>query len=242
MTSHKITCIITDDEPKMVELLADSVSDLYPEIEIAGKYNNWKEALSGIKSTKPDILFMDISMPEKSGFDLLELMPNHTAQIIFVTAHTEFAIEAFDFDVCGYVLKPVNDKQLVKAIDRAISRIEKNKNSEHQDSKNEKIGIPDDGGIRYININNIIYCETHNRYTKVVTTEGEILSSYNIGKYHETLTQDFFFQLHRSFIVNLNHIKRYDASGMVIMNNGTEIPIAKAHKELFLQMFHKVGK
>lgn len=238
-----ISCIITDDEPKMVELLSDTIGELFPEIKITGCFSNWKSALSGIKSEPADILFLDISMPEKTGFDLLELIPNLTSEIIFVTAHTEFAIEAFNFDVCGYVLKPINDKMLVKAVERAKNRIAaKRKAAESTEIKAGKIGIPDDTGIRYINISDIIYCETYNRYTKVVTTESEIISSYNIGKYHETLTLDYFYQLHRSFIVNLNHIKRYDTAGIVVMNNGTEIPISKKNKEDFLRIFNRVGK
>lgn len=240
---NKITCIITDDEPKMVELLADSLSEFYPEIEIVGKYHDWKSSLTGIKTMQPDILFLDISMPEKTGFDLLELIPNLNAEVIFVTAHTEFALDAFNFDVCGYMLKPINDKALVKTIDRAIARIAlKKKAIVPIENKSGKIGIPDDTGIRYVNINDIIYCETYNRYTKVVTTDVEIISSYNIGKYQETLTNDFFYQIHRSFIINLNHVKRYDATGAVIMTTGIEIPISKKHKDEFLQMFNRVGK
>ncbi len=240
---NNISCIITDDEPKMVELLADTLAELYPEIEIKGKYTAWKQALSGIRTLNADILFLDISMPEKTGFDLLELMPNLSAEVIFVTAHTEFAVEAFNFDVCGYVLKPINDKALVKAVDRAIARtLLKRKAAASTESKDAKIGIPDDGGIRYVNVNDIIYCESQNRYTKVVTTGEEITSSYNLGRYQETLTQDFFYQIHRSFIVNLNHVARYDTSGFAVMNNGTEIPVSKSHKDVFLQMFHRVGR
>ncbi|MCB9044762.1 MAG: response regulator transcription factor [Chitinophagales bacterium] len=240
---YNISCIITDDEPKMVELLSVTLEELFPEIEITGTYTDWKSAISGIKSNKPDILFLDISMPEKTGFDLLDLIPNLSSEIIFVTAHTEFALDAFNFDVCGYVLKPINEKQLVKAIERAKTRIlTKRKAIENNESKSEKIGIPDDNGIRYVDIDDIIYCETFNRYTKVVTLNMEILSSYNIGRYHETLPRELFYQLHRSFIVNLNHVKRYDATGLVIMNDGTEIPISKKHKEDFLQMFNRVGR
>ncbi len=240
---NNISCIITDDEPKMVELLADTLAELYPEIEIKGKYTAWKQALSGIRTQNVDILFLDISMPEKTGFDLLELMPNLSAEVIFVTAHTEFAVDAFNFDVCGYVLKPINDKALVKAVDRAIARtLLKRKAAVPAESKEIKIGIPDDGGIRYVNVNDIIYCESQNRYTRVVTTVGEITSSYNLGRYQETLTQDFFYQIHRSFIINLNHVSRYDTSGFAVMNNGTEIPVSKTHREVFLQMFHRVGR
>lgn len=240
---NNISCIITDDEPKMVELLADTLAELYPEIEVKGKYTNWKQALAGIRSLEADILFLDISMPEKTGFDLLELVPNLNAEVIFVTAHTEFAVEAFNFDVCGYVLKPVSDKALLKAVDRAIARILlKRKAAGTSENKDIKIGIPDDGGIRYVNVNDIIYCESQNRYTKVVTTGGEITSSYNLGKYQETLTQDLFYQIHRSFIINLNHVRRYDTSGFAIMNNGTEIPVSRSHRDVFLQMFHRVGR
>lgn len=238
--SEKITCVITDDEPKMIDLLSHTMGELYPEIDIVGTYSSWKGALNGIKSNQPDIIFMDISMPEKTGFDLLELLPKLSAQIIFVTAHTEFAVDAFNFDVCGYVLKPINDKVLIKAVNRAIDRIAMNKKDDTI-SKNDKIGIPDDTGVRYVKTNDIIYCETYNRYTKVVTTQEEIISSYNIGKYQETLTQSFFYQLHRSFIVNINHIKRYDSSGYVVMNNGTEIPVSKKNKTILLNAINKIG-
>lgn len=241
--SNKITCVITDDEPKMVELLADSITEIYPEIEILGRYNDWRSSISGIKSLQPDILFMDISMPEKSGFDLLELVSNQKAEVIFVTAHTEFAIDAYDFDVCGYVLKPVNDKLLSKAIDRAISRIQlKRKAAGNKENTKRKIGIPDDTGLRYVHMDDIVYCETQNRYTKVVTTDAEILSSYNIGKYHETLVDERFYQIHRSFIINIDHIKRYDTAGFVIMSDGTEIPVSRKNKDEFLQLFNRIGK
>ena len=228
----KATCIITDDEPKMVELLSDILTELYPEITILGEYTDWRAALAGIKRDKPDILFMDISMPEKSGFDLLELISDKRFEVIFVTAHTEYAIDAFNFDVCGYILKPINDKLLAKAVDRAIGRIETKRKAftVNTDIKNYRIGIPDDSG------------ETSNRYTKVVTTEAEILSSYNIGRYQEILTYNIFYQIHRSFIININHVNRYDTTGFVIMNNGTEIPVSRKNKDEFLQLFNRISR
>lgn len=240
--SDNISCIIVDDEPKMAELLADSLAELYPDIYILGKHNDWKAAIISIKTLQPDILFLDISMPGKTGFDLLELIPNLDAEVIFVTAHTEFAIEAFDFDVCGYVLKPLDDKALVKAVGRAITRTQNKRKLNNGGDKNNKIGIPDGNGIRYLDINDIIFLETENRYTKVVTTEGDILSSYNIGKYSEMLPIKSFYQIHRSFIINLNHIKRYDSTGVIIMTNNTEIPMSRKNRDEFLQLFNKIGK
>ncbi len=236
-----ITCIIIDDEPKMCELLSDMVTDLYPDLRITNTFTSWRPALEQLRKSPPDILFTDISMPEKTGFDLLELLPSLPSEIIFVTAHTEFAIDAFNFDVCGYILKPVNDKILVKTVDRALSRIAKNKTIAVSNN-NEKIGIPDGTGLHYINVNDIIYCESNKRYTKVVSVDSEILSSYNIGRFHDTLNDDRFYQLHRSFIINLNHVLKYDASGIVIMKNGKEIPISRKNKDEFLTKFSRIGK
>lgn len=240
---NKISCIITDDEPKMAELLADTISEIFPEIEISGIFSDWRSSLAAIKSTQPDLLFMDISMPEKSGFDLLDLISDRKAEVILVTAHTEYAMDAFNFDVCGYVLKPVSHKNLSKAIGRAIERIKlKRSATRATDNINRKIGIPDENGIRYVNIDDIMYCETSNRYTKIVTTEMEILSSYNIGKYQEMLTDQVFYPIHRSFIINLNHVKRYDMQGIVVMSNGTEIPVSKNNKDEFLKLFNRIGR
>lgn len=237
---EKINCIIVDDEPKMIELLEDSLTELYPDIEIAGKYTNWKNVLERLRNSPPDILFLDISMPGKTGFDLLDLISGLESEIIFVTAHTEFALDAFNFDVCGYILKPIDDKSLIKTVDRGLNRIKKKR--EKLSVKRQIVGVPDATGIRYVNINDIVYCETENRYTKVVTTKEEIMSSYNIGKYQETLIDNCFYQIHRSFIINLNHVTRYDSTGIVIMSNNKEIPISRKNKDEFLKIFNRVGK
>ncbi len=238
--SNNYNCIIIDDEPKILELLSEYISELYPEIFIEEKCNDWKSAYNALKQNSYDIIFLDISMPEKTGFDLLELLPDVGSEVIFVTAHTEFALDAFNFDVCGYILKPVTEKSLVKSISRAIKRIESKSTAIHADSS--KVGIPDNDGIQFINVNDIIYCKTSNRYTKVVTKSTEILSSYSLGKFKEVLVQDFFFQPHRSYVINVHHINRYDSSGMISMIDGTNVPISRKLKDDFLKMFSRIRK
>lgn len=242
----KITCVIVDDEPKMVALLADSMTELFPDINITGQFTDWKTALQHLRTSEPDILFTDISMPGKTGLELLELIPTLKSEKIIVTAHTEFALDAFSFDVCDYLLKPVGDRALIKAVDRALGRIAvKKSRNEHNASAHavtDKIGIPDVKGIHYVAVGDIMYCETVNRYTRVVTTRQEILSSYNIGEYTKHLTAGMFLQLHRSYIINVRYVKRYDMSGMVVMQDDKEIPIPKKNKEAFLKMFQQVGK
>lgn len=242
--SENYTCVIIDDEPKMTELLHDMLGELYPSLTVDAIFNSWKPALTHLRNAPPDILFTDISMPEKSGFDLLELLPDLNSQIIFVTAHTEYAMDAFNFDVCGYILKPINDKNLLMTVDRAIKRI-KNRTSilqAKQDTQIHKIGIPDSTGVNYIALNDILYCESNKRYTRVVTNTSEILSSYNLGKFDEYLPGSTFYQVHRSYIVNINHVQKYDSSGNIVMSNNKEIPVARSGKDEFLAMFNKIGK
>lgn len=233
-------CIIIDDEPKVLELLSDYLSELFPELSIDEKCTDWKTAYNALRTNHYDIVFLDISMPEKTGFDLLNLLPDLQSQIIFVTAHTEFALDAFNFDVCGYILKPVSEKSLINTVTRALNRI--SRTPEGLDNHQNKIGIPDDDGIQFINPSDITYCETHNRYTKVVTKQTEILSSYSLGKFKEVLTQNFFFQPHRSYIINTKHINRYDTSGFITMSNGGIVPISKKYKDDFLKMFNRIKK
>lgn len=236
--------IIVDDEPKMGELLFEILKDLFPNIEVDNPYANWKDAIKAVHNIQPDILFMDISMPEKSGFDILNLLPDIDAEIIFVTAHSEFAVEAFEHAAAGYILKPINETKLVDTVNRVLKKIDK-KHISNPKTTTSKIGIPDNDSIVYYNIADIIYLESVNRYTKVVTNRQSITSSYSLGTYKKTLLDDTdsnFLLAHRSFIINLEHVVRFDANNFVIMSNGKEIPVSKNSKAEFLNKLKKVGK
>lgn len=236
-----IKAIIVDDEPKMGELLLEILKDFYPTLAIDEPYTNWKDAIKAVHNTEPDIIFMDISMPEKTGFDILNLLPESDAEIIFVTAYSEFAIEAFEHAAAGYILKPINEKKLVDTVNRVLKKIEK-KHSYEQTSLTTKIGIPDNDSVVYYNLSDILYLETINRYTKVVTKDQEIISSYSLGTYKKILQNSDFLLVHRSFIVNLNEVVRLDTNNFIILSNGKEVPISKNSKNEFLNKLQKVGK
>lgn len=241
-----IKCVIVDDEPKAIELLSESIGYLFEEVEIVSVHTTWTTALHALKNYPCDLLFLDISMPGKTGFDLLKLLPDLSSEVIFVTAHSDFALNAFKVNASGYLLKPVDDTELVNAIDGALKRIKVKKiaaeNSTNKFSLlNKKIGIPNNTGIDYVNIEDIIYVESLNRTTNVVLANLEIGSSYNIGKFKTMLEASSFFQVHRSYIVNLNCIKRYDTSGNIITTNNKEIPVAKSVRETFLSIFNSVS-
>ncbi len=244
---NDFTCIIIDDEPKAIELITDSLKELYPELAVAGTYTSWLNALTVLRSAHYDIVFLDISIPGKNGIDLLKLIPNIDSEIIFITAYSEFAIEAIKFQASGYILKPFEDSELVHAVDKAIERCRNKKIARQYGEQPEhfvysKIGIPNSKGVDYVNINDVLYFETCNKYTEVVLRNAKILSSYNLGKFKE-LVEDFsFFQVHRSYIINLNWVKRFESSGIIIMDNDVEIPISRSLKDEFPKLFATVTR
>lgn len=243
----KYTCIIIDDETKAIKLLADQITALYKNIEIVGTFTSWEEALDALRANNFDILFLDISMPHKNGISLLKLVPELQSEIVFVTAYSDYALEAFNFSATGYILKPTTDQILTKVVDKAIERVDSRKiarqrNNHHISPLLSKLGIPNNKGLDYVNFDDILYFEAITRYTKVVTKDSKILSSYSIGKFSELVAGLLFYMVHRSFIVNMKYIHRYESSGIVIMSNGAEIPVARNARENFFKLLDKVSR
>ncbi len=242
--ASNISSIIVDDEQDSIELLTRRLAVLYNNITVVASFTKWDTALAALKSEPCDLLFMDISMPGKNGIELLKLIPGLDSEIIFVTAHDNYALEAFTFSATGYVLKPVDDLELSSAIEKALQRIE-NKKKAHQNTAsavvlNEKIGIPNNMGIDYVEIADIMYLESVNKCTKIVTAKNEFVSSLNIGRFQHLLETHHFFQIHRSYIVNLKYVLRYESSLLVIMADKTEIPVSRTVKNDFLKLFHDI--
>lgn len=241
----RYTCVIVDDEPKAIEMLADSITALYQNIEIIRTHSTWKEALDTIRNEDFDLLFMDMSMPQKTGMDILDLVPELNAELIFVTAYSDYAIDAFQYGATGYILKPIKDVALSQAIDTAIKRIEQKRRSAQAQPATHitsKIAIPNSSGIDYVDVHDIVFLEATARYTKLVLKNKEILSSYNIGKFKQLLSKHPFFPIHRSYIVNLDCITQYKSIGTVVMSQGQEIPVAKNTRDEFLNLFMKVTR
>jgi two-component system LytT family response regulator len=239
------SCIIIDDEFHAIGLLAESLKGLYNDVEIVGTFSTWKDGLAAVRTMHADILFLDISIEGKNGMDMLEIVPTIDSEVIFVTAYAEHALDAFKYSASGYVLKPVGDAELNKAVNNALERV-KNKRLARLHTGgvgaqiNCKIGIPSGKGINYYNVDEIICFQAVNNYTRVVTKTSELTSSYNIGKFKSLLEGKPFFHVHRSYIVNLNFITRYEAQGIVIMTNKMEIPVARSSKDEFLKQFNRL--
>ena len=238
----KYNCIIIDDEPQAIELLIEHINLLNKNIEVLSTFTSWTKAIAGLRSMECDILFLDISIHGKNGMDLLKLVPDLKSEIIFITAHSNFALNAIKFSPCGYILKPIDEIELATTLDKAIVKVEAKKGSrQFQESQmNERLGIFNNKGIDYVAINDIIYFESLNQYTKIVTLNTEYTSSYHLGKFSHVTDNYPFYKVHRSYVINLKNILRYENSGLVIMSNKKEIPVARTQRNDFVKMFNAI--
>lgn len=240
--SNEYNCIIVDDEPAAIEMLSDSLAIVNRKIHIMATFTSWSEALEGIRSLECDILFLDISINGRNGMDLLRMIPDIRCEVIFVTAYSDHAVDAFRFPASGYLLKPVNEVDLALTLERTLARVDQKKMvaKMQQPVLEARIGIPDSSSITYVSIQDILFLEAVSSYTKVVTRDGTIMSAYNLGKFKELLPEALFFQVHRSFMINLNRIRRYESTGYVILDNGSEVPVARSAKAALLALFARV--
>ncbi len=236
----EFTCLIVDDEQDAIELLKSRIQLLYNNLIIKNSYINWQEALYALRNNKYDIVFMDISMPGKTGFDLLNLVNNLNSEIIFVTAHENFAIKAFSVAASGYVLKPIDDIELTTAIEVSIKRL-KNKyafddKKNYQNKLSDKIGISNNYGIDYVDVKSILYIESINKCTQIITNNIKYTTTQSLSSFKYLIDQHNFFLIHRSFLVNLDAILRYESSGILIMKDKREIPVARNIKSELLKI------
>ncbi len=241
-----LSAIIVDDEEDSVALLKSQLLKHCPMVNVINSFTYAPKALEALLHQQPDILFLDIEMPAMNGFQLLEQLGELKCAVIFITAYDQFAIKAFRFNALDYLLKPINTPDLVEAIDKAqkkiapdplqISNLKKFLNGEPP----TRIAVPDQDGILFIEINDILYAEASNNYTKVVLVNGKTYTlSKTLSLIQEVLENFQFIRVHRQYIVNVNRIKKFiRGEGMyLIMDNGGNIPVARTQKEKLMERF-----
>lgn len=206
------------------------------------------EALKKIKELQPDLLFLDVQLPDGSGFDILELLPNLNFNIIFVSAYDKYAINAFKFSAIDYLLKPVEPDLLVRAIEKSkkedqLKSMEGKLNVLLSNKNNvEKIALPSSNGLELIKLNDIIYCQADSNYTIFHLIGGEkILVSRSLKEYDDILSQQGFFRIHQSYLIKLSYVKKYvkGEGGTVILENGKELDVSRRRKEGFLKAINR---
>lgn len=242
-----ITATIIDDEKKCVSYLSKTLEKKFPEISVIGTAQNVAEGLKLLQHHKPDILFLDIEMPGKNGFELLNAIGEINFEVIFTTAYNEYAIKAIRFAALDYLLKPVDEEELKQALERYKQKKKQTTGDQinllFDNLKNianafTKISVSTADGVIFLNVADIIYCEATGSYTHFFLKNKEkLLSSRTLKDFEEMLSENNFFRIHHSYLINMNEIKRYirGEGGSVIMSNGNEVLVSRRKKEEFIK-------
>lgn len=237
-----LQAIIIDDEISNVENLAILLRKYCPKISVTGTATNVDQALLLIREVKPAIVFLDIQMPDRDGFDLLKDIATPDFEVIFVTAYDQYAIQAIKFSAIDYLLKPININELVNAVDRAIMTAEKNKHNERLENlissisnRNQmRIAIVSNKETAFLNPETILFCKSDNNYTTFyLKNTQKHISSKPIFEYEELLSTRGFIRCHQSYLANSIFIKSWIKvdGDRLLMEEGHEIPISRNRKE-----------
>jgi two-component system, LytTR family, response regulator len=238
-----ITTIIIDDEPASMEALRLKIERVSDEIDVVTTFYSAKDALKSIESLEPDLVFLDIEMPEIDGFTFLEHFPNRNFEVIITTAHDHYAIRAVRQNAIDFLLKPVSISELHEAIDRLKLKIKAKQKSEKGaipklNAQFDKIPVPSMRGLVFVPIKEILYLSSEGNYTTIhLESKQKLVSSRNLGDYENILEQLHFFRIHHSTIINLTQIREYlkGEGGSVILTDGTELDVSKRRKKEFLE-------
>ena len=247
----KLRCYLVDDEEMVLKALKNIINRQFESLEIVGMATSVAEAEKGIRLTNPDVVFLDIVMPVESGFELIKRFEVINFEIVFITSHAEYAIQAFQNLALAYLLKPVSISEFKKMLITLHERIELKEKSrlyealiDNINSKNEidqKIAIFVNNQFLFIRIGDIIRIEGWKRYSKIIVNNNKsYLSSYNIGKYSKLLLNHQFFLSHRSHLINLNYVESLKSEFEIRMTDKSIALLSTRRKPEFLD-FLKVN-
>ena len=234
------------------EALSNLVKDYCPQLSIMDTVESVSTAIQSIEKFHPEIVFLDVELRGETGFELLEKMMPIDFEVIFTTAYEHYALKAIKFSAIDYVLKPIGIDELKDAVKKAEIKLENKSISENFDillkniksnnKKQHKIALSSSDGYIFTEVNDILYCKADGNYTHFFTkSNGKILVSKNIKEYESLLNEHNFFRIHRSFLVNLDEVKKYvrGEGGYVIMSDGSSLDVSKRRKEQFISILAK---
>ena len=247
--------VLVDDEPDGIRTLKKMLESHCPNVQVAATCSNATAAKQELESIRPDVVFLDIQMPGKSGLDLLTEMPEKDFEVIFVTAHNEYMLQALQYSAADYLLKPVDEDRLVEAVQRVETRIQAEKkewtetlmhNLNKAGSPSEmRLCLPTLKGFIVVKLDDIIYCEAERSYT-IFHLDGKrtVMVSKSLIEYDNLLQDTQFIRIHKSFLINLHHVKEYQRGegGTVIMTDNAEIEVSRRKKEFFMNRMKELYK
>lgn len=252
-----IRAILIDDEKLSRNTLAKLLELYCPQLEIIGECEDAAQGEKEIERLRPDLVFLDVAMPGKNGIEFLSELKEIKFEVIFVTAHDKYVMQAIRMAAVDYLLKPVEEQQLITAVENAAKRIETKKISNNietflhnmsqkaQPQQELQLCVPSLQGFQVIQINDILYCEADNTYTIFYLKGGKkAIASRPLIDYEVLLEDANFFRIHKSSLINMKHIKEYQKGegGVVIMSDDKALDVSRRKKEHFMARMKEVFK
>lgn len=244
--------IIIDDEKNALEMLEWMLQKYCPQLEIVATCDSPLEGLEKLKLLKPDLLFLDIEMPQLNGFDLLERLGPHNADVIFTTAYNQFAIRAFKICALDYLLKPIDPDDLKAAVQKAEKKNSKVSIDQlemllsymkPEKPKSKRIALTASDHLIFVETEKIVYCESDSNYTIFFLVNGEkVMVSKTLKDVEEILEGMDFYRIHASYLINMKHVTKFTRGdgGYVVMSNNQHITVSRKKKDEFFDMFSKI--
>jgi len=249
----QIRTILVDDEQKSILTLRKLLEKYCPQVYIEGVAHNVCDAIKLIDEKNPELVFLDISMPDGEGFEVIEKVQCRTFEVIFTTAHNQYAVKAFEMSALHYLLKPIDDIELQNAIERyekltapllgIDEKIEVLKDV--IGNVPERLILPTLEGFSIVNIKEIIRCEADNNYTLFcLTNSRELVVSKTLSTFEKILDDLSFCRIHHKHLVNLRHVKQYvkGRGGYIMLEDGTYLNVSEAKKTEFLNKMKNIAR
>lgn len=248
-----IRAIIIEDEKMSRETLRRLLDKYCPQVEIVAEADSYRQGIEVIRKHHPDVIFLDIQMPDGSGFRVIEEIGDIDFEIIFTTAFDQFAIKAIKYSALDYLLKPIIPQDLTEAVGRVEKKKAEALHRKNLENSQEKQALPDDLShkivlstsemIHVIQVDDIIRCESDNYYTYFYFTDGrKLLVSKTLKENEELLNAYNFIRPHKSHLVNIKYIKSYikQDGGYILMTDGTKIPVSRRKKDKIMEILYNL--
>lgn len=246
-----VRAIIIDDEAKARRMMEALLREYCPDVEIVAIAEDVPSGVIAINQHNPDVLFLDVEMPGYTGFQLLDFFKQVDFEIIFTTAHSDYALQAFKVSAIDFLLKPIQISELISAVEKvkkkqgAISQRLDTLRENFKDASIRKLALSVSEGLIFIDISDILYLAADGAYTSFHLAGGQtILVSKKIKEYEGALNPDnHFFRPHRSYVINLNRVRQYvrQDGGYILMEDDAQIPLARERKEEFNLVIQKIS-
>ncbi|MBT0607689.1 LytR/AlgR family response regulator transcription factor [Aequorivita echinoideorum] len=241
----KLNAIIVEDEETSREILRNYLTKYCPKVVVKGEAANVDEALVLIRNNDLDLVFLDVEMPYGNAFDLLDKVGDRQFETVFVTAYNQYAMDALNAHASYYLLKPISIDKLIDAVDYVMEIKEKENKLQQSVLKpvnaqvSGKITIPLQNGFEVLQMEDILYCQADDNYTQIFLKKGKRLVSKTLKFFEDSLSENGFVRVHKSFLVNVNEIVEYKKGkgGSLVLSSGKEIMVSPSRKKDLLAYF-----